>query len=52
MSEIEKKLQAMGCPKLNLQVRVDNHEALVFYEKIGYKNDDVIGMGKRLIKDE
>jgi ribosomal protein S18 acetylase RimI-like enzyme len=52
MSEIEKKLQAMECPKLNLQVRVDNHEALVFYEKIGYKNDDVIGMGKRLIKDE
>jgi ribosomal protein S18 acetylase RimI-like enzyme len=52
MSEIENKLKAMGCPKLNLQVRIGNHEALVFYEKIGYKNDDVISMGKRLIKDE
>jgi ribosomal protein S18 acetylase RimI-like enzyme len=52
MSEIENKLQAIGCPKLNLQVRVGNHEALVFYEIIGYKNDNVISMGKRLIKDE
>ena len=52
MSEMENKLLAIGCPKLNLQVRVGNNDALSFYEKIGYKNDNIVGMGKRLIKDE
>jgi ribosomal protein S18 acetylase RimI-like enzyme len=51
MYEIENKLKALGCPKINLQVRSYNHEALDFYEKIGYKNDDVVSMGKRLIDD-
>jgi len=51
MSEIEKRLLSMSCPKLNLQVRTDNTEAIIFYEKIGYKKDDVISMGKRLISD-
>lgn len=51
MSEIEDRLTLMGCPKLNLQVRSNNTEAIIFYEKIGYKKDDVISMGKRLIND-
>jgi ribosomal protein S18 acetylase RimI-like enzyme len=51
MYEIENKLEALGCPKINLQVRNDNYEALAFYKQIGYKNDDVVSMGKRLIDD-
>jgi len=51
MKAVEDKLLAIGCPKINLMVRIDNLSAVSFYEKIGYKADDVIGMGKRLIKD-
>ena len=52
MTEIENRLLSLGCPKLNLQVRAGNNDAMAFYEKIGYTNDNVIGMGKRLIKDQ
>jgi len=51
MQAVEEKLLAMGCPKLNLQVRTDNPSAVKFYERIGYKTDDVVSMGKRLIED-
>jgi len=51
MAAIEGKLLAMGCPKINLQVRTGNQSALSFYERIGYKTDDVVSMGKRLIED-
>lgn len=49
MAEIEKRLLALGCPKINLQVRADNTPALEFYSRIGYKDDNVISLGKRLI---
>lgn len=51
MSEMESRLLAIDCPKINLQVRDGNNDAMAFYEKIGYANDNVIGMGKRLIQD-
>jgi len=51
MEAIEEKLLAMGCPKINLQVLVDNTEAMKFYERIGYKKDKVVSLGKRLIPD-
>ena len=51
MQEIEKRLLVLGCPKINLQVRVGNDSALEFYSRIGYKNDNVISLGKRLIPD-
>jgi ribosomal protein S18 acetylase RimI-like enzyme len=51
MAEIEKRLLASGCPKINLQVRMDNTSALEFYSRIGYKDDNVISLGKRLIVD-
>jgi ribosomal protein S18 acetylase RimI-like enzyme len=51
MQEIEKSLFALGCPKINLQVRNGNVSALEFYSKIGYKDDNVISLGKRLIED-
>ena len=52
MEAIEEKLLAMGCPKINSQVLVDNTEATKFYQRIGYKKDEVISMGKRLIEDK
>lgn len=51
MSHLEEKLVALGCPKLNLQVRAENVAALEFYEAAGYTQDAVISLGKRLIPD-
>jgi ribosomal protein S18 acetylase RimI-like enzyme len=51
MKSVEDKLSAIGCPKINLQVRTGNLAALGFYERLGYKSDDVISLGKRLIED-
>jgi ribosomal protein S18 acetylase RimI-like enzyme len=51
MQEIEKRLLVLGCPKINLQVRVGNDSALEFCSRIGYKNDNVVSLGKRLIPD-
>ncbi len=52
MEEAERKLRDLGCPKLQFQVRKDNAEALAFYRRIGYAEDAVVSMGKRLIKDD
>jgi len=52
MQHGERLLHAAGCPKLNLQVRSTNASTLAFYESLGYKNDEVISLGKRLISDE
>jgi len=52
MEEAEVRLRAAGCPKINLQVRSTNTEVIEFYEKIGYKVDDVVSLGKRLEPDE
>jgi GNAT superfamily N-acetyltransferase/SAM-dependent methyltransferase len=51
MAELERRLLLRGCPKLNLQVRADNTDALAFYERLGYGFDGVVAMGKRLIVD-
>ncbi len=51
MQEAERLLQARGCPKLNLQVRTSNKAALDFYRKLGYVQDDVFSLGRRLIED-
>jgi ribosomal protein S18 acetylase RimI-like enzyme len=52
MGELEKKFIELGCPKINLQVRMGNAPALIFYDKIGYKEDRAVSLGKRLIKDD
>ena len=49
---IEVKLLDIGCPKINIQIRADNTEAIKFYDKIGYKTEDIVSMGKRLMEDE
>jgi ribosomal protein S18 acetylase RimI-like enzyme len=52
MVEVEALLIERGCPKLSLQVRSDNAAVLGFYRGLGYGEDQVISMGKRLILDE
>ena len=51
MEAVETRLRALGCPKINLQVRTSNVDVIAFYEHIGYRMDDVVGMGKRLEED-
>jgi ribosomal protein S18 acetylase RimI-like enzyme len=51
MQEAEERLLALGCPKVNIQVRSSNAEALGFYRGIGYVQDEAISLGKRLIPD-
>jgi ribosomal protein S18 acetylase RimI-like enzyme len=46
MKRVEQGLKQIGCPKLNLQVRADNHEVVAFYEKLGYKIEPRVSMGK------
>lgn len=52
MAEAEARLAAVGCPKVNLQVRDTNTSALAFYEHLGYRVDAAVSMGKRLESDE
>jgi ribosomal protein S18 acetylase RimI-like enzyme/uncharacterized protein YciI len=49
--EAERRLLAKGCPKVNLQVRDTNPEAVRFYSAIGYTQDSVLCFGKRIDHD-
>jgi len=51
MQHAEQLLIARGCPKLNLLVRSSNAAVVAFYEQLGYAQDDVLCLGKRLIPD-
>ncbi len=51
VEEAESLLESVGCPKVNLQVRADNVDAVRFYEAIGYTPDGSVSLGRRLIPD-
>ena len=51
MQEVEVLINNKGCPKINLQVRTTNEQVIEFYTAIGYGNDNVVGLGKRLEHD-
>jgi len=51
MDRAEQRLLEVGCPKINLQIRVGNSGAVEFYERLGYTIDNVVSMGRRLIDD-
>jgi ribosomal protein S18 acetylase RimI-like enzyme len=52
MEEAENRLRALGCPKICLQVRRTNAGVVEFYGKLGFIEDDVLSMGKRLESDD
>jgi ribosomal protein S18 acetylase RimI-like enzyme len=51
MREAERLLTERGCPKVNLLVRSSNRKVIGFYLGLGYEQDDVISLGRRLIPD-
>ncbi len=48
---LERLLSAAGCPKINLMVRATNRAVVDFYGGLGYTVDEVVSLGKRLVKD-
>ncbi|MEO0408158.1 MAG: GNAT family acetyltransferase [Cyanobacteria bacterium P01_A01_bin.135] len=52
MRQAEARLLAAGCPKVSLQIREDNLQAIAFYERLGFAQDAAVSLGKRLISDE
>ncbi|MCP5381737.1 MAG: GNAT family acetyltransferase [Kordiimonadaceae bacterium] len=48
MNHAEQKLGERGCIKVNLQIRQTNKQAICFYQSLGYAEDLVLSMGKRL----
>jgi len=52
MRDAERRLRLLGCPKINLQVRSENSEVQAFYAALGFKNDAVVSLGKRLEDDQ
>ena len=52
MNRCEEMLLDMGCPKINLQVRRSNKRVIEFYKRIGFRIDEAVSLGKRLIPDD
>ena len=51
MENVESELRKRGCPKINLQIRSGNARVMAFYQKLGFKDDQALSMGKRLEED-
>ncbi len=51
MQACERWVQASGVPKLQLMVRADNAVVLAFYRRLGYVDDQVTVLGRRLHHD-
>ena len=52
VAEAERRLEALGCPKVMLMVREGNDAVAEFYDGIGYARDATSVLGKRLIPDD
>jgi ribosomal protein S18 acetylase RimI-like enzyme len=48
MHHAENALTSLGCPKVNLQIMAFKTGLRGFYEKLGYRMDEVVSLGKRL----
>lgn len=46
--EAEAHLRALGCGKVNLQVRATNKGAIEVYRRLGYVIEDRVSMGKQV----
>lgn len=52
VEQAESALKALGCPKVQLQVRPDNIGVIDFYEHLNYAPYETVSMGKRLVSDD
>jgi ribosomal protein S18 acetylase RimI-like enzyme len=48
VGEAERRLKALGCGKVNLQVRPTNEAVIGFYRRLGYEVEERVSMGKRI----
>ena len=48
----EAGLRALGCAKVNLQVRASNLDVVEFYRALGYQVEERVSMGRRLTASE
>ena len=51
VEEAKRLLLALGCCKINLQIRTDNQQAQAFYRSVGFSDDACVSMGLRLEED-
>jgi ribosomal protein S18 acetylase RimI-like enzyme len=49
VAQVEERLKAKGCEKVNLLIDASNSNVQEFYRKLGYNNDDLIFMEKWLV---
>ncbi len=49
LGEAEQRLHAMGCAKINLQIRAGNEAVAAFYLRHGYEVEERVSMGKRIV---
>ena len=52
MRAAEEALAGLGAPKVNLQVRAGNDEAVAFYRSVGYEIEERVSLGKRIESDD
>ncbi|MDP9075257.1 MAG: GNAT family N-acetyltransferase [Actinomycetota bacterium] len=48
MEACEEWARARGIPKIQVMVRRANHHVITFYEELGYQEDDVLVLSRRL----
>ena len=48
MRAVERGLEQLRCPKVNLQVRASNAPVIAFYQSIGYALEERTSLGKRI----
>jgi ribosomal protein S18 acetylase RimI-like enzyme len=48
MREAEARLKALGCMKINLQIRAGNNGVAEFYRKLGYAVEEHLDMAKKM----
>lgn len=51
MAHAERALANRGCPKIDLMVRNSNEGVISFYHRLGYIEDPVVVLSKRLAED-
>jgi hypothetical protein len=51
LAEFERRLLAVGCPKVNLLIEPDDAAVASFYARLGYRRDELLFMEKWLIPE-